>query len=178
MSAMNEQLQARAAGIQLLVLDVDGVLTDGKLYFGRDGEELKTFNTLDGHGIKLLAASGVKVAIITGRESELVARRAANLGITRIKQGREDKFAALQELLSQEPYPLSAIACMGDDYPDLTIMQRVGLALAPPNACAEVLSRAHWVSTRAGGEGAVREACDLIMRAQGTYLSALAPYLA
>ncbi|RZA05000.1 MAG: phenylphosphate carboxylase subunit delta [Moraxellaceae bacterium] len=174
---MNELLQARAQGIQLLVLDVDGVLTDGKLYFGVDGEALKSFNTLDGHGLKLLAASGVKVAIITGRESPMVARRAANLGITRLKQGREDKFAALQELLAEEPCPLHAIACMGDDYPDLAIMVRVGLALAPPNACEEVRTRAHWISSRSGGEGAVRDACDLIMRAQGTFAGALAPYL-
>ena len=174
---MNQQLKARAQGIQLLVLDVVGVLTDGRLYFGPEGEALKTFNTLDGHGLKLLAASGVKIAIITGRSSEAVARRAANLGITRLKMGREDKFVALQELLAEEPIPLEAIACMGDDYPDLTIMLRVGLALAPPNACEEVKTRAHWISPRTGGEGAVRDACDLIMRAQGTYHSALAPYL-
>ncbi|HMY40023.1 MAG TPA: HAD family hydrolase [Marinagarivorans sp.] len=175
---MNEQLQARARAIRLLVLDVDGVLTDGRLYFGSDGEALKTFNTLDGHGLKMLAASGVQVAIITGRNSPMVLRRAEGLGISRIKLGREDKFAALQELLNDEPCPLEAIACMGDDYPDLAIMSRVGLALAPPNACDEVRVRAHWISTRPGGEGAVREACDLIMRAQGTYFAALAPYLA
>lgn len=175
---MNEQLQVRARVIKLLVLDVDGVLTDGKLYFGPQGEALKTFNTLDGHGLKMLAATGVKVAIITGRVSDMIAQRAANLGITRIKQGREDKFAALQELLAEEPCPLESIACMGDDYPDLTIMVKVGLALAPPNACDEVKARAHWVSTRAGGEGAVRDACDLIMRAQGTFADALAHYLA
>lgn len=175
---INQQLEQRAKGIQWLVLDVDGVLTDGKLYFGREGEELKAFNTLDGHGIKMLAASGVKVAIITGRQSELVARRAANLGVTRLKQGREDKFIALGELLAEEDCPLDAIACMGDDYPDLAIMTKVGLALAPPNACDEVKNRAHWISSRPGGEGAVREACDLIMRAQGSFAAALAPYLA
>lgn len=175
---MNELLQARARVIKLLVLDVDGVLTDGKLYFGPQGEALKTFNTLDGHGLKMLAASGVNVAIITGRVSDMIAQRAANLGITRIKQGREDKYAALQELLAEEPCSLESIACMGDDYPDLAIMVKVGLALAPPNACDEVKTRAHWVSNRAGGEGAVRDACDLIMRAQGTFADALAHYLA
>jgi 3-deoxy-D-manno-octulosonate 8-phosphate phosphatase (KDO 8-P phosphatase) len=175
---INEQLLQRAVLIQWLVLDVDGVMTDGKLYFGRDGEELKAFNTLDGHGIKMLAASGIKVAIITGRQSELVARRAANLGVTRLKQGREDKFTALSELLAEEACPLEAIACMGDDYPDLAIMTRVGLSLAPPNACDAVKMRAHWISARPGGEGAVREACDLIMRAQGTFDAALEPYLA
>lgn len=175
---MNEQLQARARAIRLLVLDVDGVLTDGRLYFGSKGEALKTFNTLDGHGLKMLAASGVQVAIITGRNSPMVQRRAEGLGISRIKLGREDKMAALQELLAEEPCPLEAIACMGDDYPDLAIMSKVGLALAPPNACDEVRVRAHWISARPGGEGAVREACDLIMRAQGTYFAALAPYLA
>jgi 3-deoxy-D-manno-octulosonate 8-phosphate phosphatase (KDO 8-P phosphatase) len=174
---MNEQLQARARAIRLLVLDVDGVLTDGRLYFGAEGEAIKAFNTLDGHGLKMLAASGVQVAIISGRNSPMVRRRAEGLGISLIKLGREDKFTALQELLRDEPCPLEAIACMGDDYPDLSIMSRVGLALAPPNACDEVRVRAHWVSTRAGGEGAVRDACDLIMRAQGTYFAALAPYI-
>jgi 3-deoxy-D-manno-octulosonate 8-phosphate phosphatase (KDO 8-P phosphatase) len=171
-------LHDRARLIRLLVLDVDGVLTDGRLYFGPQGEALKTFNTLDGHGIKLLRASGVELAIITGRRSDMVLQRATNLGITRIQQGREDKWQALQELLAQSPLAPEQIACMGDDYPDLAIMTRVGLALAPSNACTAVLERAHWISQRPGGEGAVREACDLIMQAQGTFDAALAQYLA
>ncbi len=164
-------------GIRLLALDVDGVLTDGRLYFGAEGEALKAFNTLDGHGIKMLQKSGVAVAIITGRRSDFLARRAQDLGIRLLIQGREDKFDALQELLTEYPCALEAIAFMGDDYPDLSVMARVGLAFAPPNACSPVLARAHWCSLRRGGEGAVREACDLIMQAQGTFESALAGYL-
>lgn len=173
----HEELHHRASLIRLLVLDVDGVLTDGKLYFSGKGDEYKAFNTLDGQGIKLLQKSGVQVGIITGRTSELVARRAQDLGIVHLAQGREDKFSALQELLARAPMALEHIAFMGDDYPDLTVMTKVGLALAPPTAVAPVLARAHWHSVRAGGEGAVREACDLIMQAQNTFDNALAFYL-
>jgi 3-deoxy-D-manno-octulosonate 8-phosphate phosphatase (KDO 8-P phosphatase) len=162
----------------MLVLDVDGVLTDGKLYFGNDGSELKAFNILDGHGIKMLQASGVTVGIITGRQSDLVARRAQNLGIGILVQGREDKWQALQEILADHPLPLEQIAFMGDDWPDLAVMCRVGLALTPPNAHFSVRERAHWCSQARGGEGAVREACDLIMQAQGTFDAGLAPYIA
>jgi 3-deoxy-D-manno-octulosonate 8-phosphate phosphatase (KDO 8-P phosphatase) len=180
---MNPQLQERAQRIELLLLDVDGVLTDGKLYFSNTGDELKTFSTLDGHGIKLLQGSGVKVGIISGRRSELVKKRARDLGITLVILGREDKWAALQEALSdtthfpQPPAP-EAIAFMGDDWPDLTVMCRVGLALTVPNAHISVAERAHWQSHARGGEGAVREACDLIMHAQGTFTAALARYIA
>jgi 3-deoxy-D-manno-octulosonate 8-phosphate phosphatase (KDO 8-P phosphatase) len=179
---MNPQLQERARHIRLLMLDVDGVLTDGKLYFSNSGDESKTFCTLDGHGIKLLQNSGVRVGIITGRKSELVAKRARDLGISVLIQGREDKWAALNELLDtpslfeHKPAPEN-IAFMGDDWPDLAVMSRVGLALTVPNAHASVAERAHWQSQRRGGEGAVREACDLIMQAQGTFDVALAHYL-
>ncbi len=176
MSHTPQDLLARASRIRLLVLDVDGVLTDGKLYFGPQGESLKAFNTLDGHGLKMLAQTGVALAIISGRASDMLLARARNLGITRLRLGREDKWQALSELLAEEPFGLEEIACMGDDYPDLSIMRRVGLALAPANACDAVLERVHWVSRRPGGEGAVREACDLIMRAQGTFDAALAHY--
>jgi 3-deoxy-D-manno-octulosonate 8-phosphate phosphatase (KDO 8-P phosphatase) len=179
---MNPQLLERARLIRLLVLDVDGVLTDGRLYFGNAGEEFKSFCTLDGHGIKLLQKSGVKVAIITGRRSELVARRSRDLGVNLLVQGREDKWDALQEILAEpgqfDPVPTPhEIAFMGDDWPDLTVMCRVGLALTVPSAHAEVAARAHWQSQFAAGGGAVREACDLIMKAQGTYPAALASYL-
>lgn len=179
---MNPQLQERARHIKLLMLDVDGVLTDGKLYFSNNGDELKSFCTLDGHGIKLLQNSGVRVGIITGRKSELVAKRARDLGITVLIQGREDKWAALNELLDtpdlfeHKPTP-ETIAFMGDDWPDLAVMSRVGLALTVPNAHANVAEHAHWQSQRRGGEGAVREACDMIMHAQGTFEAALAHYL-
>lgn len=180
---MNPQLQERARRIQLLVLDVDGVLTDGKLYFSNTGDELKTFCTLDGHGVKLLQRSGVRVGIITGRTSNLVARRAHDLGITLLIQGREDKWTALEEALQNKaifdhPVEPDAIAFMGDDWPDLTVMSRVGLALTVLNAHPSVAERAHWQSSLCGGEGAVREACDLIMHAQGTFAPALARYIA
>ncbi len=162
--------------IKLLLLDVDGVLTDGRLYFSEEGHESKAFNTLDGHGIKLLRRSGVEVGIITGRESKLVARRAQDLGISLLIQGREDKYTALQELLGEFPCELSEIAFMGDDYPDLSVMTKVGLSLSVPNAALPVRERAHWCSNKRGGEGAVREACDLIMTAQGTFDAALAFY--
>lgn len=180
---MNPQLQERASRIQLLMLDVDGVLTDGKLYFSNSGDELKTFCTLDGHGIKLLQKTGVRVGIITGRTSNLVARRAHDLGITLLIQGREDKWTALEEALQdkalfEQPIAPEAIAFMGDDWPDLTVMSRVGLALTVSNAHVSVAERSHWQSSLRGGEGAVREACDLIMQAQGTFAAALARYIA
>lgn len=174
---MTDDVYERARKIKLLALDVDGVLTDGKLYFSNDGAEMKAFNTLDGHGIKLLRRSGVEVAIITGRTSALVARRANDLGIHQLVQGREDKWAALQELLEDNPVDAQEIAFMGDDYPDLTVMRRVGLALTVAGALPIISENAHWQSQYRGGEGAVREACDLIMQAQGTYKAALADYL-
>ncbi|WP_445361987.1 KdsC family phosphatase [Microbulbifer sp. EKSA005] len=163
--------------IRWLVLDVDGVLTDGKLYFDNSGNELKTFHTLDGHGIKMLQNSGVRVAIITGRRSNVVERRAHDLGINKLIQGREDKFAALQELLSEESCRLEDIAYVGDDYPDLLVMTKIGCPIAPPNAAPPVRERAFWVTEARGGEGAVREVCDRIMIAQGTFDAALAPYI-
>ena len=175
---MNHELSKRAASIKLLLLDVDGVLTDGRLFFGNNGEEFKSFSTLDGQGIKTLQKSGVKVGIITGRTSNLVARRANDLGISIVVQGREDKWDALQEILQEHPAGLDEIAFMGDDWPDLTVMTRVGLALTVANAHPSVASRAHWQSSERGGEGAVRAACDLIMQAQGTFDAALASYLA
>jgi 3-deoxy-D-manno-octulosonate 8-phosphate phosphatase (KDO 8-P phosphatase) len=175
---LNEsELMTRARTIRLLVLDVDGVLTDGRLYYGAGGEQLKVFNTLDGHGLKMLQKSGVQVALITGRKGDAIVQRARDLGITQIQQGREDKFHALQELLLGTDCQLGEVACMGDDWPDLSVMRRVGLALTVPNAHPTVLEYADWCSRRNGGEGAVREACDLLMQAQGTFAAALAPYL-
>jgi 3-deoxy-D-manno-octulosonate 8-phosphate phosphatase (KDO 8-P phosphatase) len=173
---LDENLKHKAQKIRLLVLDVDGVLTDGGLYYAPGGEEIKVFNTLDGHGIKTLQRSGVDVAIITGRRSEQITRRAEALNIRYVIQGREDKFAALEELLEQKPLALDQIAMMGDDWPDLAVMVKVGLALTVPNAHIEVLQRAHWQSRNLGGQGAVREACDLILKAQGHYAASLALY--
>jgi 3-deoxy-D-manno-octulosonate 8-phosphate phosphatase (KDO 8-P phosphatase) len=173
----HDELMARAKKIRLLILDVDGVLSDGKLYFTNSGEEIKAFNSLDGHGIKMLQKSGVAVAIITGRTSYIVEKRAQDLGVQHLLQGREDKLNALQELLSHNAFTLDQIAHMGDDYPDLPLIRRVGLGLAPANAHSVIKQHSHWQSQHKGGEGAVREACDLLMTAQDSFNDALAPYL-
>lgn len=175
---ISPEFKVRASRIKLLLLDVDGVLTDGRLYFSNLGDEYKAFSTLDGHGIKMLQKTGVKVGLITGRTSNLVAKRASDLGIKILMQGREDKWDALQEILLEHPMELNEIAFMGDDWPDLTIMCRVGLALTPANGHFSVVERAHWQSSLRGGEGAVREACDLIMHSQNTFDSILKSYLA
>jgi 3-deoxy-D-manno-octulosonate 8-phosphate phosphatase (KDO 8-P phosphatase) len=156
---------------------VDGVLTDGGLYLSDSGEETKRFNSLDGHGLKMLKASGVELAIITGRTSKCVALRAKNLGITRLYQGVEDKLAAMQSLLAELNLAPEAAAFMGDDVVDLPVMRRVGLALSVPAAPQVVRDHAHYVSRREAGHGAVREVCEMILDAQGTLDAQLAPYL-
>ncbi len=166
-----------AAGIRLLILDVDGVMTDGKLYFSAAGDTLKTFHTQDGHGIKLLRKSGVEVGIITGRQSEIVARRATELGLDHVLQGREDKLQALQELLQITGHSLPCTAYVGDDLPDLTAIHAAGFGVAVRNARAIVREHADYVTEASGGGGAVREVCDLIMQAQNTLEAQLAPYL-
>ncbi|MBM7061573.1 HAD family hydrolase [Pseudomonas sp. UL073] len=174
---MNQALLQRAQAVKLAVFDVDGVLTDGKLYFLPDGSEFKTFNTLDGHGIKMLIQSGVRTAIITGRTSPVVERRAKNLGIQHLFQGREDKLEALDELLAELNLERSAVAYLGDDLPDLPAIRRVGLGMAVASADPFVREHAHGVTTARGGEGAAREFCELILRAQGTLDAAQAAYL-
>ena len=172
-----EKLIERAKAIRLAIFDVDGVLTDGRLYFMPDGTEFKSFNTLDGHGIKMLIASGVEVAIISGRKSPLVERRAANLGIKHLIQGREDKLTALAELREIVPVEMHEIAFIGDDLPDLPVIRRAGLGMAVATADTFVREHAHGVTRAAGGAGAAREFCELIMRAQGTLDQAQAAYL-
>lgn len=172
-----QEVMNRARAVQLLVLDVDGVLSDGRLYYGNNGEELKGFSILDGLGIKLLQQSGVEVAIITGRRSEIVARRARELGIEHIQQGREDKLTALQELCRKLAISLQQVAYMGDDLPDLSAIRGAGLGLAPANAHSFVLQHADWCSTARGGGGAVREACELILLAQGKLQATWERYL-
>ncbi len=175
---MNEEaLLQRAREIRLAVFDVDGVLTDGRLYFLVDGSEFKTFNTLDGHGIKMLIGSGVRTAIITGRQTPVVERRARNLGIHHLYQGREDKMAVLDELLAELRLELHQVAYLGDDLPDLPVIRRVGLGMAVASADAFVRRHAHGVTRARGGEGAAREFCELIMGAQGTLDAAQAAYL-
>jgi len=160
----------------MLVLDVDGVLSDGRLYYGNAGEELKAFNIKDGLGIKLLQRSGVAVAIITGRNSDIVHRRAAELGITDIIQGREDKLTALTELCERNNLAPADCAYMGDDLPDLAAISAAGLGMTVANGAAAVLEAADWCSQARGGDGAVREACEFILAAQGNLDAALAAF--
>ena len=177
MSGADQQLLERAKAVRLAIFDVDGVLTDGRPYFMPDGTEFKSFNTLDGHGIKMLMASGVEVAIISGRSSPLVERRAANLGIRHLIQGREDKLNALAELRNIIDVELNQIAFLGDDLPDLPVMRRVGLGIAVASADSFVREHAHGITRASGGAGAAREFCELIMFAQGTLDDARAAYL-
>ncbi|MDB9754089.1 HAD hydrolase family protein, partial [Oceanospirillaceae bacterium] len=145
--------------------------------FGNQGEEIKAFNSLDGHGIKMLQASGVKVAIVTGRTSNIVAQRAKQLGIELVLQGREDKLKALYELTEHLRLDWNAMAYIGDDLPDLAAIIKVGLGISVPNAAKTMAQYSQYVTRLSGGHGAVREVCDLIMQAQGTWDEALAPYL-
>jgi len=158
-----------AKNIKLLLLDVDGVLTDGKLYYGNSGEELKAFNIQDGLGIKLLQQGGIQVGIITGRVSTLLQRRADELGINPVIQGREDKLIALRELLESKNLGLHQIAFMGDDLPDLSAINSVGLGITVANASSTLAAKADWQTLRSGGDGAVREAAEMILKAQGKF---------
>jgi len=167
----------RAGRVKLMIFDVDGVLTDGGLRYGPEGELIKTFHVLDGHGIKLLQQNGVKTAIISARESSIVTRRAADLGISVLLQGVHDKRSAFERMASEAHLPHDACGFMGDDVIDLPVMTRVGFAASVPHGHPEVVRRAHYVTRAGGGHGAVREVCDVILRAQGSYEAALAPYL-
>lgn len=151
------------ANIRLLVMDVDGVMTDGKITYTSDGQELKSFNIKDGLGIKRAQASGIETAIITGRKSPMVEQRARELGIAHLVQGREDKLAALSDLVDQMNLSLDQVAYIGDDLPDLTAIESVKLGACPADAATEVKSKANWISTRSGGDGCVRELCDLLV---------------
>ena len=167
----------RARNIKLIAFDIDGVMTDGTLYFGDDGLEYKGFNSLDGHGLKMLQGTGVELAIITGRSSRVVECRAKNLGITLVHQGAHDKLAVYESLCRELNLPCDATAFMGDDVVDLPVMRRAGLAIAVPAAPELVKAHSHYITQRAAGQGAVREACEFIMRAQDTFDTAMAPYL-
>lgn len=167
----------RAQSIRLMIFDVDGVMTDGSLYYTESGEELKAFNSLDGHGLKMLRQSGVVLAIITGRTSRLVEHRAKNLGIDHLIQGAHDKLASFQQLLHDTGFTEAECGYMGDDVIDLPVMRRVAFAVAVPDSPNLVRQHAHYVTGARGGQGAVREACEIIMQAQGTLDAQLAPYL-
>ena len=174
---MSPDLRARARGIRLLVLDVDGVLTNGRVYYGAGGDELKAFHIRDGLGLKMLRATGVEVAIVTGRTSRAVELRAENLGIPHVFQGVSDKLVTFEQLLKRLTLTADAAGAMGDDLPDLPVLRRCGLAACVPEAPALVRSHSHYVAERSGGAGAVRELCELLMAAQGTLEVGMQEYL-
>ncbi|MEQ5840871.1 HAD family hydrolase [Paraburkholderia acidicola] len=159
----------RASRVKLMIFDVDGVLTDGGLMFTAEGDTMKSFNSMDGHGAKLLREGGIDTAIITGRQSGIVAVRAKELRIKHLYQGVEHKLVAFNALLKETGIAPEECGYMGDDWPDLAVMLKVGFAAAPANSHPEVLARAHWVSTARGGHGAVRELCDTLLHAQQRY---------
>jgi 3-deoxy-D-manno-octulosonate 8-phosphate phosphatase (KDO 8-P phosphatase) len=169
---------ARASRIRIALFDVDGVLTDGRLYYGPAGEALKVFHTLDGHGLKMLAESGVVTGLISGRRSEAVEARARELGMAHVFLGADDKLARLDELLDRLGIDASQCAFMGDDLPDLPVLRRCGFAVAVANAVSEVKACAHLVTAASGGNGAVREFCDFVMQARGTPDGAVARHRA
>jgi 3-deoxy-D-manno-octulosonate 8-phosphate phosphatase (KDO 8-P phosphatase) len=170
-------LLLKAQGIRGAIFDVDGVLTDGRIYLSERGEEFKAFSTLDGHGLKLLLQGGIAPLIITGRDSPAVRKRVADLGLAHAVYGAHDKLAAATDLLARLQLDWSAIAAMGDDWPDLPLLARAGFACAPPQAHTEVRGRAHHVTTAAAGYGAARECCDLLLCAAGRYAELLAGHL-
>lgn len=168
----------RAAGIRLIGFDIDGVLTDGRLYFSSQGDAMKAFFSRDGLGMRMLANSGVTIAIITGRNSPIVAQRAVNLGIELVLQGIEDKRTAMAGLLAQHRLDFTQCGYMGDDVVDLSLLRACGFAATVPDGHALVKQYAHHVTAAPAGGGAVREVCELILRAQGNWDRAMAPYLA
>ncbi|MBI5272167.1 MAG: HAD hydrolase family protein [Burkholderiales bacterium] len=169
--------QGPRLGMRAALFDVDGVLTDGRLYIGEQGEVLKTFSTLDGHGLKLLARAGITPVVITGRDSPAVRRRVADLGLAHAVYGAGDKLAAAEPLLAQLGVGWDEVAAIGDDWPDLPLLTRAGFACAPANAHAEVKAVAHHVTAAAGGHGAAREFCDLLLMAAGRYAELLRGHL-
>lgn len=168
----------RAAKVKLFIFDVDGVLTDGGLHYGAEGEAFKTFNVQDGLGIKLLQESGVLTGIISARRSPQVAARAKDLAIEFVHQGGHDKLTPFRALLAQLDLTEEQVGFIGDDVVDIPILSRAGFAVAVPNARPEVLARAHHVTEHRGGHGAVREVCEFVLRAQGNYERVMAQFLA
>ena len=167
------ELLLRAQPVRIAFFDIDGVLTDGGLYFTDEGETIKRFHTLDGHGIKLLQRAGITPAVVTGRDSAPLRRRLAALGVTHCRFDTEDKRPAAESIMAELGLDWSQAAAIGDDWPDLPVLRRSALAVAPPAAHAEVLAIAHHVTRAAGGLGAAREFCDLILVASGCYVGLL-----
>ena len=177
MQTLTPELQARAAAVKLLIMDVDGVLTDGRIFIRDNGEEIKSFHTLDGHGLKMLQATGVQTAIITGRDAPSVGVRVRQLGIGHYYKGIHDKRAAYAQLRAEAGVEEHECAFIGDDVVDLPVMVRCGLPVAVPEAHRFTLQHAAYVTQKSAGNGAVRELCDLIMQAQGTLEAALQEYV-
>ena len=171
-------LLLRAQGVRVAFFDVDGVLTDGGLFFTDSGETIKRFSTLDGHGLKMLQKAGITPAVITGRDSAPLRTRLQALGISHVRYGTEDKAPAAQEILNELGLEWSQAAHMGDDWPDMAVMTRAAFACAPNNAHIEVKAIAHYVTQHDGGHGAVREFCDLLLIASGRYADLLRGYVA
>ena len=169
---------AQAKRIRLVIFDVDGVLTDGSLFLGDDGEQYKAFHSKDGHGMRMLQDSGVRIGILTGRTSRVIEHRMRDLGVELVMQGHREKLPAFETLLAQAGVDAQETAYVGDDVVDLPVMRRVGLSIAVQDAHPLVKRHAHWLTANPGGRGAAREVCELIMEAQGTLEAALARYLA
>jgi len=178
MTVFVTQAMDKAARVALMGFDVDGVLTDGTLYFSSQGDEIKAFSSLDGHGLKMLQRAGVEVAIISGRSSRALELRAGNLGIAALHMGIEDKRTLMAELAARRGIELAQAGYMGDDVVDLPILRACGFSAAVADAHDEVRARVDYVARLGGGRGAVREVCDLILRAQGKWNAAMAQYLA
>jgi 3-deoxy-D-manno-octulosonate 8-phosphate phosphatase (KDO 8-P phosphatase) len=174
---VDQAVAERARAVRLLCLDVDGVLTDGRLLLGDNGVEYKAFFSRDGHGIKMAMSAEVDVAVITGRRSEVVAQRMQTLGVQRVFQGHERKLPVFRSLLEELGLQPHQAAYVGDDVLDLPVMREVGLAVAVADADVEVRRRAHWITPSPGGRGAVRETCELLLHAQGRYREALQRWL-
>ena len=173
-----QDILEKAAKIRMVIFDVDGVLTDGSLFLGDDGQEYKAFNSLDGHGMVMLQQTGIQIAIITGRTSEVVRLRMESLGISHVYQGHRDKLPPYEKLKQAVALDDDQIAYVGDDIVDLPVMSRVGLAIAVQDAHTFTKKHAHWVTSGKGGQGAAREVCELLMEAQGNLQNALNSYLA
>ena len=174
---LSVELKERIRDVKLAIFDVDGVLTDGRLHYGPNGEESKVFNTLDGHGLKMLQQSGVELAIISGRASKALERRAKDLGIAQLFMGVENKLGVFEALLKSLALSPSQTAGLGDDVIDLPFLTRCGFAACVPASPAYVKQHVQYVTSREGGHGAVREFCDLIMQTQGTWDAAMKKYL-
>ena len=167
----------KAKQIKLLIFDVDGVLTNGSLFLGDDGQEYKAFNSRDGHGMKMLQDTGVKIAIITGRTSNVVELRMASLGIEHVYQGQLDKIRAYEEVIKTIGVDDETVAYVGDDVVDIPVMRRVGLAVAVHDAHPVVVQHSHWQTPHGGGQGAARDVCELIMEAQGNLDKVMGKYI-